>query len=99
MLGTGSAGTVFAADKVSTIDLLYEPRDGVRRIRGIGGAEVVFTKQLDRQSVGELWTDDAEIEVGAMNYCVEIDGILGVNFLIRTGAVVDLARTEDRQAP
>ncbi len=29
-------GTVFAADKVFIIDLLYEPRDGVRRIRGIG---------------------------------------------------------------
>lgn len=96
MLGTGSAGTVFAADNVSTIDLLYEPRDGVRRIRG---TEFAFTKQLDRQSVGELWTDDAEIEVGAMNYGFEIDGILGVNLLIRAGAVVDLARTEDRQAP
>jgi ribosomal protein S18 acetylase RimI-like enzyme len=43
-------------------------------IRGIGGAEFVFTKRLDRLSIGELWADD-----------FEIDGILGVNFLIRGG--------------
>ena len=57
-------------------------------IRGIGGAEFVFTKRLDRLSIGELWADD-----------FEIDGILGVNFLSRAGAVVDLARTEVRPAP
>ena len=34
-----------------------------------------------------------------MNYGFEIAGILGVNFLICTGAVVDLARTEVHPAP
>jgi hypothetical protein len=46
-----------------------------------------------------LWADDFKIEVGAMNYGFEIYGILGVNFLIRAGAVVDLACTEVRPAP
>jgi hypothetical protein len=57
-------------------------------IRGIGGAEFAFTRRLERLSVGELRADD-----------FEIDGILGVNFLIRAGAVLDLARTEVRPAP
>ena len=37
--------------------------------------------------------------VGAMSYGFEIDGILGVDFLVRAGAVVDLARMEVRPAP
>ena len=69
------------------------------RFRGIGGAQFVFTKRLDRFSVGELWADDFDLEFGVMNYGLEIDDIHGVSFLIRAGAMVDLARTEVRPAP
>jgi len=54
---------------------------------------------LDRFSVGELWADDFDLEFGVMNYGLEIDDIHGVSFLIRAGAMVDLARTEVRPAP
>lgn len=100
VLDTGSAGTVFAADKVSTIGLHYEAEDGVHPIRGVGGGtEFVFTKRVDRLSIGELRADDFEIEAGAMDYGFEMDGIVGMDFLVRVGAIVDLARSEIRLAP
>jgi len=54
LLDAGSAGTLFAADKVLAIDLWLEPHDVVHRIRGVGGTEFVFAKRIDTLAVGEL---------------------------------------------
>jgi predicted aspartyl protease len=98
LLDTGSAGTVFAIDRLQTIGLEYEPEDRVRRIRGIGGAEFVFSKRVDRLALGKLAIQAFEIEVGAMDYGFEIDGIIGMDFLTAIGAVIDLARLDMRKA-
>ena len=66
----------------------------VRRIRGIGGTEFIFTKRLDRLSLGELQVSDFEIEVGAMEYGLDLDGIVGLDFLLEVGASIDLAKLE-----
>ena len=94
LLDTGSAGTVFSADRVLPIGLLYEADDAVHRIRGVGGAEFVFSKRVDSLSLGELSVADFNIEVGAMDYGFELDGILGLDFLTRVGAVIDLAQMD-----
>ncbi len=94
LLDTGSAGAIFPTDKVVTIGLEYAPDDMVHRIRGVGGAEFVFAKHIDRLAVGELQVDDFEIEVGAMDYGFEIDGIIGMDFLVGVGAIIDLAQLE-----
>jgi hypothetical protein len=94
LLDTGSAGTVFASDKLLPIGLLYEADDAVHRIRGVGGAEFVFSKRVDSMSLGELSVADFNIEVGAMDYGFELDGILGLDFLTRVGAVIDLAQMD-----
>ncbi len=92
MLDTGSAGTVFSADRVLAIGLQYEADDLIHRIRGIGGSEFVFTKKIERLSLGDLQIEDFEIEVGAMDYGIDIDGIIGIDFLVRVGAMIDLAQ-------
>jgi hypothetical protein len=68
----------------------------VHRIHGVGGVEFVFAKRVEAVQVGELHANDFEIEVGAMDYGFPIDGILGTDFLIRVGAVIDLHRLEIR---
>ncbi len=99
LLDTGSAGTIFPTDEVLTIGLQYEADDVVRRIRGVGGAEFVFAKAVDRLSLGELQVNDFQIEIGAMDYDFEIDGIIGMDFPTQVGAIVDLAKLEIYQAP
>ena len=94
LLDTGSTGTVLASDKVAAIDLIAEPDDLIRRIRGVGGAEYVFSKQVDDLSVGQLHISDFEVEVGAMDYGFNIDGIIGMDFLSQVGAIIDLAKFE-----
>jgi hypothetical protein len=44
--------------------------------------------------VGELQVSDFQIEVGSMDYGFDIDGIIGMDFLIQVEAIIDLARLE-----
>lgn len=94
LLDTGSVGSIFSTDKLLTIGLHYEPDDLVHRIRGVGGAEFVFTKQIGCLALDELQVTNFEIEVGAMDYGFEIDGIIGMDFLTKVGAVIDLLHLE-----
>jgi hypothetical protein len=94
ILDTGSAGTIFSADRLFEIGIAPEGADPLRRIRGIGGTELVFMKRLERLAVGELEVPDFEIEVGAMDYGFPADGILGLNFLVAAGALIDFRRLE-----
>ena len=98
LLDAGSAGTVFSADRVLSIGLHYEPEDTVQRIRGVGGTEFVFSKQVDRVLMGELQAADFQLEIGAMNYGFDLDGIVGMDFLAQVGAITDLAQLEVRLA-
>ena len=94
LLDTGSAGSIFSTDQVVDIDLMYEPDDFVHRIRGVGGSEFVFTKRVDVLRVGGLQVANFEIEIGAMNYGFDMDGIIGLDFLTSVGALIDLDRKE-----
>ncbi len=41
--------------------------------------------------LGVLVVRDADIDIGAMDYGFEIDGIVGIDFLVKARAVIDLA--------
>ena len=94
LLDTGSAGVIFSTDSLETIGVTYEPDDTVHRIRGVGGTEFVFTKNIDCLAIDSLKVNDFQIEVGAMDYGFEIEGIIGMDFLTQVGAIVDLKNME-----
>ncbi len=94
ILDTGSAATVFSSDEVSQLGLVPEPRDPVRRIRGVGGSEFVYSKQLDSLALGDLQRRGFPVQIGAMDYGFPIQGIIGLDFLLDTGALIDLERLE-----
>ena len=90
LVDTGSASTIFAADQVETLGIVPLPGDRLSTIRGVGGREVVFSRRVDCLQVGSKKLTDFEIEIGGMDYGFEINGILGMDFLIEAGAVLDL---------
>lgn len=94
LLDTGSAGTVFSSDKVASIGLVAEPKDPIRRIRGVGGSEFVFIRRIDSLVMDDLEVKDFEVEIGVMDYGFAIEGIVGMNFLAKCGAIIDLAQLE-----
>ncbi|OKP99260.1 retropepsin-like aspartic protease [Paenibacillus sp. P46E] len=94
LLDTGSASTLLNADIVQEVGMVPEGNDIVDIIRGVGGVEYVYTKYLDSIIVDEAILKDFQVEIGNMDYGMEIDGILGFNFLKQAGAVID---TEEMQ--
>ena len=96
VLDTGSASTIFSADRLLEIGVVPEPADALHRLRGVGGTEYAFTKNLDLLAVGDMKVPGFEIEVGAMDYGFPAEGILGLDFLLRTGGLIDLRRLELR---
>jgi hypothetical protein len=90
LVDTGSAHTMLAADIVAQIKIVPELQDTIHTIRGVGGTEAVFTRQVDCFQVGQHRVEWFEVEIGGMDYGFEINGILGMDFLTRAGAIINL---------
>jgi len=94
LIDTGSATTVISVDILSSINIRPEPDDKIRIIRGIGGTETVFSRVVDYIQVGNFKRDQFEIEVAGLDYGFGINGILGMDFLVPYGAVLNLKYLE-----
>jgi hypothetical protein len=90
VLDTGSATTMFSTDVVSQVGIVPELDDVLHVIRGVGGAEVVFSRRVDRLRVGLQAVEQFEIEVGGVDDAFGINGILGMDLLLQTGAIINL---------
>ena len=91
LLDTGSGGSVFKMDVVEAVGITIEDNDTIEAISGIGGSEFVYKKDVDSIVLGDLELDSFKIEVGVMDYGFEINGILGMDFMKKVGAVINLA--------
>ncbi|MBC2579061.1 retropepsin-like aspartic protease [Clostridium sp. DJ247] len=90
LLDTGSGGTVFKMDIVEKIGVTIEDNDIIETISGVGGSEFVYKKNVDSIILGDLELHNFKIEVGVMDYGFDINGILGMDFLKKVGAVINL---------
>lgn len=92
LVDTGSGATLISADIALSFGLQPELEDTIYRVHGVGGSEFVYEKSIDRIEVGEIIMEDFKLQIGAMDYGFEIDGILGVDFLIANDVVLDLGK-------
>jgi len=90
VVDTGSASTMLSTDVVAQIGIVPELHDVLHVVRGVGGTEVVFSRRVDRLQVGPRAVGQFEIEVGGIDDAFDINGILGMDFLLRTGAIINL---------
>jgi hypothetical protein len=90
LVDTGSASTLISADIAAMVGIVPEPTDRLRRLRGVGGHEVVFARHVERLEIDGHGLDDFEVEIGAMDYGFDIGGILGMDFLAAAGALLNL---------
>ena len=94
LVDTGSASTILSADLMRQIGLTPQPDDTLYTIRGVGGTEVVFTRRVDYLQLGRQRLNQFQLEVGGMDYGFEINGILGMDGLLRAGAIINLHQLE-----
>ncbi len=90
LVDTGSASTVISADLVDSIGIFPLPDDRIVAIRGVGGHEIVFRRRVDCLQVGQKELTNFELEIGGMDYGFEINGILGMDFLTESKAIINL---------
>ena len=90
LVDTGSASTVISADLVDSIGIFPLPDDRIVTIRGVGGHEVVFRRRVDCLQVGQKELTNFELDIGGMDYGFEINGILGMDFLTESRAIINL---------
>jgi predicted aspartyl protease len=90
LIDTGSASTILAAHLAAQAGIEPEMSDILYTIRGVGGTEAVFSRRVDLLEVGPSTAPDFEIEIGGMDYRFEINGILGMDYMLQTGMIINL---------
>lgn len=94
LLDTGSVGTAFKTEDVQQIGVFLKPTDRIVRLQGVGGMEIVVQTQIEALQVGDLVVRPMVIQLGELDYAIPMDGILGLDFLLQTGAQIDLKTLE-----
>ncbi|MFZ3591355.1 retropepsin-like aspartic protease [Bacillus sp. DJP31] len=89
LLDTGSAGTIFNANVVDEIGVVPEENDLVDTIRGVGGVEYVYVKRFNSILFRDICKEDFQVEIGNMDYGMDIDGILGFDFISVSNLIID----------
>jgi hypothetical protein len=90
LIDTGSAKSILSADILGTIGVYPSPKDRLRKVKGIGGNEIVFEKCIEFVIVDKCSIKNCTVQVGAMNYGFEINGILGIDYLTTSKAIIDI---------
>ena len=90
LIDTGSASTIINIEIVIKLGLGPEPLDTIRQIRGVGGTEFVYEKNIERILLGSKKITNFKIQIGDMDYGFDIDGILGLDYLMEAKVILDL---------
>jgi predicted aspartyl protease len=91
LIDTGSAECVFQTDIVAKIGVAPSLNDSIVFMKGIGGEEAVLRKSIHSIEIENLIVQPFRIQIGSLDYGMRIDGILGTDFLQKTGAKIDFA--------
>jgi len=88
LVDTGSASTIFKLDIVEKIGIAPEQDDIVGSISGVGGSEYIFLKQIDSIDLNGLHITNFIVNIGVMDYSLEINGIIGMDFLLKVKGIM-----------
>jgi len=91
LIDTGSAESVFQTDVLARIGIVPTLTDSIVFMRGIGGQEAVLRKEIQAIALDTMIVRPFQVQMGSLEYGMKIDGIIGTDFLLKTGAMIDFA--------
>jgi hypothetical protein len=96
LVDTGCATTIFDTDLVEDIDLFIDRIHGrAVRMYGVGGhSEICFQQSVSNLKVNNYPLSDFILQLGMTRTPYGFDGILGVDFLVYTGLIIDFKNLE-----
>ena len=93
VIDTGAAETIISPDIVEEIGIVAEPKDSVSSFYGVGGSLLnFFSKGADEIVIENVVIKAAKLDFGVIDPNGDINGLLGIDLLVKTGAIIDLKR-------
>lgn len=93
LLDTGCAATIFDTNILESIDINIDYKNGkARRMYGVGGeAELCFEQKIENLEIDGQFLDSFLLQLGSVLEDYNFEGILGNDFMIKMGMVVDFS--------
>lgn len=93
VIDTGAAESIISPDAVEDIGIFAEPEDNVNSFYGVGGSlHNFFSKNVDEIKLGQVKLDKVKMDFGVIDPKGYINGLLGLDLLIKIGAVINLKK-------
>lgn len=91
VIDTGAAGSIISPDAVDDIGIYAELGDRIMEYYGVGGSSHnAFIKKINEVILGSQSINDIEIDFGMIDTRGEINGLIGLDILMKIEAVIDL---------
>lgn len=91
LLDTGCSNTIFDTDEVEEVGLIIDRRNGSpRRMYGVGGeSELCYEQNVTELEIDNFLLDSFQLQLGITKETYGFNGILGIDFMIKSGLVID----------
>lgn len=91
VIDTGASHTLLSADTVADVGVFFENGDEIVTAFGVGGEESCFRKTFDSIQLGNINIENYKLDVGSLHEKLAINGLLGLDLLMKANIVLDLA--------
>ena len=92
LLDTGCSNTIFDTDEVEEVGLIIDRKNGrPTRMYGVGGeSELCFEQTVRDLGIDNFLLNSFQLQLGITKETYGFNGILGIDFMIKSGLVIDL---------
>ncbi|WP_003543709.1 retropepsin-like aspartic protease [Desulfotomaculum nigrificans] len=90
VIDTGATHSIISIDAVSDWGISMERGDKIVTSIGIGGKQYAFVKRVDGVEFNGFKLGSCEVDFGLIDLQGSINGLLGLDLLLKAGAVIDL---------
>lgn len=97
VIDTGASISIISPDIVDDVGIFAEAGDRIVSSMGVGGSiHNSFEKNIDMIKVENKGLNNIKLDFGIIDPKGEINGLLGLDILVKLGALIDLKRFEIR---
>lgn len=95
VIDTGASISIISTDIVESIGIFAEAGDPIVSSMGVGGSiHNSFEKNIDFIKIGNKGLNNIKLDFGIIDPKGEINGLLGLDVLIKLGVSIDLEKFE-----
>jgi len=90
IIDTGAAHSIICPDAVEDLDFVWSSNDILVTMYGIGGEQYAYRKEIESVKFGQCSVKEYKLDFGYMDDNGTIQGLLGLDLLMKMGIVIDL---------